>query len=381
MRILLGHLASNGDCLYATTIARQIKADYPGCHLTWAISSLCRNVIDNNPDVDAVWEVEMPDWSDMTTCWNRFEQEAWRRVGQGDFDRAFMTQISPARFHAYDGTIRPSILRCYPGPITVPVETVIELSSDEIDNVERWVENAALADFENVVLFECSSKSGQSFVTPEFAVEVATKILAGSSNTAVALSTHLPVDSDTPNIIHAGALSMRETARLTHYADLFVGCGSGLTVVATSSAAKEQLPNIQILSENTSVYASFLHDFEHFGKPADHFIEITHPDAGHIAAAALSVLKKGVVTSRKRYHKPIPLNFDWYCQLIESQLVQQRLYLDAASSLNATMERYGKVPQLVAFAKVHVEPFLDLDPAAAFAHRREPADALREWLK
>ncbi|MEQ1577992.1 MAG: hypothetical protein ABL894_10090, partial [Hyphomicrobium sp.] len=56
-RILLGQLGSNGDCLYATTIARQIKKDFPGCHLTWAISSLCTRVLDNNPDVDEVWEV------------------------------------------------------------------------------------------------------------------------------------------------------------------------------------------------------------------------------------------------------------------------------------------------------------------------------------
>ena len=29
-RILLGQLGSNGDCLYATIVARQIKKDFPG---------------------------------------------------------------------------------------------------------------------------------------------------------------------------------------------------------------------------------------------------------------------------------------------------------------------------------------------------------------
>jgi ADP-heptose:LPS heptosyltransferase len=37
-KIVLVQLFSNGDCLYATAVARQIKADYPGCHLTWAIA-------------------------------------------------------------------------------------------------------------------------------------------------------------------------------------------------------------------------------------------------------------------------------------------------------------------------------------------------------
>ena len=43
--ILLVQLFSNGDCLYATTIARQIKQDYPGCKLTWAIASFCKDII------------------------------------------------------------------------------------------------------------------------------------------------------------------------------------------------------------------------------------------------------------------------------------------------------------------------------------------------
>src|SRR5512138_3038540 len=42
-RVLLGQLEANGDCVYATTVARQIKTDNPDCHLTWAIGSRCRN--------------------------------------------------------------------------------------------------------------------------------------------------------------------------------------------------------------------------------------------------------------------------------------------------------------------------------------------------
>ena len=57
MRILLVQLFSNGDCLYATAVARQIRHDYPSCHLTWAISSGCREMIRENPHIDDVMEV------------------------------------------------------------------------------------------------------------------------------------------------------------------------------------------------------------------------------------------------------------------------------------------------------------------------------------
>ena len=75
-RILLGQLAANGDCVYATTVARQIKADDPECHLTWAIGSSYRQVIAHNPHVDAVWEVPYSRKEDAIATWRAFEREA-----------------------------------------------------------------------------------------------------------------------------------------------------------------------------------------------------------------------------------------------------------------------------------------------------------------
>lgn len=51
-RILLGQLGSYGDCLYATTVARQIKQDFPGSTLTWAVGSMYADVLDQNPHDD-----------------------------------------------------------------------------------------------------------------------------------------------------------------------------------------------------------------------------------------------------------------------------------------------------------------------------------------
>ena len=66
-RILLGQLGSFGDCLYATTVARQIKVDFPECHLTWAIGSPYRSILDNSPDVDDIWEVPFSSREDLLT--------------------------------------------------------------------------------------------------------------------------------------------------------------------------------------------------------------------------------------------------------------------------------------------------------------------------
>jgi ADP-heptose:LPS heptosyltransferase len=69
-QILLGQLGSNGDCLYATIVARQIKTDFPDCHLTWAVGSFARPVLENNPFVDRIWQIEVRNWSEMDAAWS-----------------------------------------------------------------------------------------------------------------------------------------------------------------------------------------------------------------------------------------------------------------------------------------------------------------------
>ena len=56
-RILLGQLGANGDCLYATILARQLRQDYPKATITWAISDRSASLLTNNPHVDEVWKI------------------------------------------------------------------------------------------------------------------------------------------------------------------------------------------------------------------------------------------------------------------------------------------------------------------------------------
>ncbi len=107
-KILLIQLFSNGDCLYATTVAKQIKADYPGCHLTWAIATFCKNIIDENPFVDAVIEVRDVPKNDLRAfrqLKNKYRQEK----DAGLWDEVFITQNMDENLAYYDGCIRPGV--------------------------------------------------------------------------------------------------------------------------------------------------------------------------------------------------------------------------------------------------------------------------------
>jgi hypothetical protein len=375
-RILLGQLGANGDCLYATILARQLRRDYPRAYITWAISSQCANLLLNNPDINEIWKVPVPNWSEHERMWHNFEREAFRRYKQSDFDLVLLSQIWPNNFQNFDGTVRPSVLRSYGRPITVPIENVICLSNDEIERVDGFVREHGINNFENRILFECSSKSGQSFVTPDLAQTIADYIYALLPDTTVIFLTNLPMTLRDPRSRYAGNLSLRECAALTHHCSLFLGCGSGGTVAASSTASKS-LPMMLMLSAHTSALASFAHDFEYFGITDHEVVETTCEDPLRIATAAAIICQEGVAVAREKIENGIPIRFEFYCQSIEICLLRRLRFLDAARSVTATSVRYGWTKELIDFSVNRILPKLSHDASWLFSSNRHFGEEFR----
>ena len=257
-------LISNGDCLMATVLAKQIKKDYPGCHLTWAVSNLCKQVVENNPFVDTVWEVPLNNKKEAEhESWFRFRDEALRRKRAGEFDETFFTQIYPINVYNYDGTTRGTVYNSYPHPVTVEATPVLRLYDHETEKVKKYSLHHRLYSYRHVILFECAPVSGQSFVTPEFALEVSRKIVQQRSDTIVIISTHLALESPHEHIIIGNNLTLRENAELTKRCSLLVGCSSGITWVCNSDWAKP-LPSIQFLKRAIGFkFASVVYDHKY----------------------------------------------------------------------------------------------------------------------
>src|ERR1700693_3684506 len=307
-QVLLVQLASNGDCLYATAVARQIKHDFPGCHLTWAIGSMCRSILYGNPYIDEVWEIPMKNREEMDVAWQQFEKAALARKDKQEFDEIYMTQISPGNLQNYDGTIRSSIFRGYSKPITVPVSPVIRLSDTEIQNVRNFSAAHRLPVRDHVILFESSPKSAQSFITPEFALEVTKQLIVKVPNLAVILSSNEPVFSNSENIIDGSGLTFRENAELTKSCSLFIGCSSGISWLATSDWAKP-LPMIQLLKVDAPFVASFIHDFERWGLSSDSVLEMSECLPEKVVQCVITALTQGFQTAKKTFHETIPVKF------------------------------------------------------------------------
>ena len=343
-RILLGHLGARGDCVYATAVARQIKHDFPECHLTWAIGSMARSIIAGNPYVDDVWEIPVKGHDEMLAAWDSFMAQLRDRQSAGAFDHVFLTQIFPDNFGNYDGTVRASIFRGYPRPITVPVTPVIRLDADEVAVTAAFAAKHRLSGYRNVILFESGASSGQSFVTPDFARRAAAAIVERIPDIAVIISSNVPFDSADPRIVDGSALPFRCNAELTKACTLLIGCSSGISWLATSDWAKP-LPSVQLLRRETSVYASFVHDHERFGLPTANIIEMTDCDPARVADCVQTILASGMPAARAAFHETLPLKFDFYAQVLVFALGRGGIRTVLKSAMT-TMRRYGPHPRL-----------------------------------
>jgi hypothetical protein len=304
-KILLVQLFSNGDCLYATAVARQIKHDFPGCHLTWAIAPFCQGIIAHNPHVDEVMVVDSVPKNDER-AFRRFKKQIAARQQAGEWDEVFITHIMDTNQANYDGCIRSAIFRGYNRPVTLSVQPVLRLSAEETDAARAFAQQYNLQQYKNIILFEFAPQSGQSAITKEWAIELS-EVLVQDPATCIILSSAHKINHPSPRIIDGSVLSLRATAGLTHYCTLLLGCSSGISWISTSDAAR-QLPMVQLLNPYTTWVNPLSRDFERYGLDTGGVIELID-FGGHRIEACVKAALTDFARARAQYHQPPPLHF------------------------------------------------------------------------
>jgi ADP-heptose:LPS heptosyltransferase len=309
-RILLIHLFSNGDCLYATTIAKQIKHDFAGCKLIWAISSHCKNIILNNPYVDEVWDVPIPHSSQNEQVFADVISNARQKKQNGELDKIFITQILGNNFSKYDGCVRSSIYRCYGKPLTVNKTPILILKEQEIERAKNFAAVNKLSEFKNIILFECAPQSGQVKFDEVFIKNLSSEI-TNIESTCIVLSSAKKIDIEVQNVFDGSVLTIRETAALSHYCSLLIGCSSGITWVTYSTAAK-QLPTVQLLNKDTYIYNPPSVAFERIGEPNHLIIELFEFDLKSVSSCVNTIIKENFDTAKQLYNQPAKKQFKIY---------------------------------------------------------------------
>lgn len=340
--ILLVQLYSNGDCLYATAVARQIKQDFQDCHLTWVIAEFCQHIIDLNPYVDDKLVTDEVPKNDVV-AFRKFKRKVFKEKEEGKWDEVFVTHNMDNNQALYDGTIRGMIFRAYPNPITVPVQPVLILSDVENQKVKQFAGVNKLQHFKNVILWEFAPQSGQSVLSFDFVKRIAEKITQRSDTCVILSSANSFIGSE--KIIDGSTLSVRENAALTHYCNLLIGCSSGITWLSTSSAAK-QLPMLQLLNPQAYFLNAPSVDFSRYGISTDELIELTNFDEEKVSNVVKLIIEEGISTAKKQYNELLPIQFNTTRKVVYNLLCYLQ-FGAIAKHYRVTKKIYGKHPKFI----------------------------------
>jgi hypothetical protein len=327
-KFLIGQLACFGDCLYATTIAKQIKKDFPDSHITWAVASKYRSILELNPFVDAIWEIPINNGDYYDDGWDKFEAQALERKQKGEFDEIIFSQVIPNNLLNYQGTIRGTILAAYGRPITVSKEPVLRLSEQEVNNVKVFAEKSNIKRYKHVVLFECDAGSGQSKMNLEHALKIAKYICAANKDVCFIISSSKKLGDVAPQIIDASSLTYRENAELTKYCTLLVGCCSGITWISTSDWAKK-LPMVQVLDKYFGFFAGVAYDLRLNGLDDQNVIEVLDFSEKNVADCILLVLNGAFKEAKQKYHEEYAPSKYYQYKIISSYYMRNGKYLSA----------------------------------------------------
>jgi hypothetical protein len=309
MRVALVQLVSYGDCLLATLVARQIKRDHPGCHLTWVIGDIFASILDGNPHVDAVHKIVLTSrYEALSSGWEKAKTWVADQVRIGNLEKAYFTQIFPDNLRYYDGLIRTTMYGAYGKPITGPHLPEVFLTEAENRNVADFAVKHCLREFKHVFLFECGPRSGQSPLTPARAEALAHALGKYHPEVVFLMSSKETLVQPSPQVVDASCLTYRENAALARHCTGLVGCSSGITWLTTSTAAKA-LPMLQILASSTGVFkfASVAMDFRRLRLDESRVIEMMEPGDTRIMSCIEKWLSESHSAARRQFHEELVL--------------------------------------------------------------------------
>jgi predicted O-methyltransferase YrrM len=309
MKVALVQLSAYGDCLFATLVARQIKRDHPGCHLTWLIGDKFASILDGNPNVDAVYKIALSSRNEaFSSGWEKAKTWVTDQVRMRNLEKAYFTQIFPDNIRYYDGLIRTTIYGAYGKPITGPHLPEVFLTEAENRNVADFVVKHCLSEFKHVFLFECAPGSGQSLLTPPRAEALAHALGKQHPEVVFLVSSTETLARPSRQVVDASCLAYRENAALARHCTGLVGCNSGITWLTTSTAGKA-LPMLQILTKSNGSFrwGSVAMDFRRLGLAESSVIEMAEPDDTRIINCIEKWLSESHSAARREFHEELML--------------------------------------------------------------------------
>ncbi len=308
MNFLIILLYSNGDCLFATPVAKFLKQKYPGCKVSWAVASGIHKILENNPYIDEIIihnNIIKNNRGQIRKIVSEYEAQK----SQGIWDEVYFLQIADKNQGYFTGNTRNAILAAFPFKID-DITPVIELTNQEIDNAARFIEQHKIKSYSNRIVFEFAPMSGQSTLTIDKAINIARHIIAREKDTCIILSSHIQFTSPDAKIIDGSVLTFRENAELIKACNLILGTSSGISWLSTTSYCQPQIRMIQLVNKGY-IFPNYLSvDFKRNNIDSSILIETEDENLANTTADIVVAGIKNFEEAKRKYNINIKVRFN-----------------------------------------------------------------------
>lgn len=136
---------------------------------------------------------------------------------------------------------------------TLPLQTILQLTADEVRNVDAFCSKVdKFADSRNI-LMEVAGESGQSFWTPQWTVTVGKHLLNGNTNLFISRrdngSDIASLQQYAPGRVYfVGGLTIRECAELYNRCHAFFSVSSGLSNACNTNWCRNNVTWVEVVN-------------------------------------------------------------------------------------------------------------------------------------
>jgi ADP-heptose:LPS heptosyltransferase len=350
-KILLIQLFSNGDCLYVTAIVRYIKQKNPSSYITWVVSTKCKNMLINNPDIDEIEEVTIQDTSKNEEVFNRVLKDAHQKMKSGLYSEVIVPQLLGSNMKYYDGIVCSSLFRSAGLGNNELAPPRLYLMPQEIATAQKFAEQHQLSNYQHIVLFECAPQTNQLLLTDELILAYSKKIIE-QGNACVILSAPKAYHFNAPHIFDGNTLSIRETVALTHHCTILLGCSSGISWAATSNAAKP-LQFVQILAPDAYYFNPLSITLKKWQQPLDRLIELVRFDVLKIGEVFRDIFSKDFDSAKAMHNQPVQVQFRLHRGIVHGFLKKGRLS-EIITFVKTNIEANGWSPNMLKYISLGI---------------------------
>jgi ADP-heptose:LPS heptosyltransferase len=230
------------DVLYATPIVRHIRYMFPKAYIVWLVRSKFAEVIQTNPDVDAVVAYHLPEGHPTRQDAEYVMDQKILADANRDYDRVFDLQYWPRHSNFYERPSEDFISLRVRNAGLDPAELtnrkiVLEISqSDEHDALKFVLENVGYPDSDGIYprFITCNHISYAASPVWSFDnYEKLVKLL--DEKFIMAVFTGAPNEPIPEGAIDARGMPYMQWAELINMSDLWLGLDSGAVALACAN--------------------------------------------------------------------------------------------------------------------------------------------------